>query len=564
MPVPFGISIGDFIALIEAAVTIINACKESTGSVKEYENVIRELESLKLALGLVQDVTIQDPQVKAALESVAFNCERTVREFLDKIQKYEIFTTSSTFPRDKWKRGLRKIQWALYSKDDVRLFESQLQAHTASLNILLWRVSHNSSTTSHNTQNAQRDALIRIETKLDKERKQIAAMQTMILSALTTCWTEFRALVAFILFTNFHIFDCKSGKSRMPVQITFDQPVTFEDAHGRFLPIQMAWIDSWENFETMLKWKFADVPGLRKIESQEYVLSDVFNKRDVDRSRTIKTVFRPGRSFNMSMCFELALEEQQCPKCSSSVLEAPSRESHCTACGLWYSRLRSIRDTTAGVNGLGSSLGVEYLAISESESKRIETDNYEHTDMDLLSDFHRVRILELDDIENDDDHDSLDSDTASIWSLSSGPRRGNEASNPPWNPSNEYETSAADSTDMAFVPRSVGPKKDSWEESPLAADPSEQTSNESRAESFRGVGRESSTEDTASSWRAGLASVAASSYWSIPETRGFREHLAYFGTNWTAIASHMGTKTPLMVRTKGARHLAFTTYEDIG
>lgn len=40
---------------------------------------------------------------------------------------------------------------------------------------------------------------------------------------------------------------------------------------------------------------------------------------------------------------------------------------------------------------------------------------------------------------------------------------------------------------------------------------------------------------------------AYSSYWSVPEVINFIDNVAYFGTDWLAIANHMGTKTPTMV-----------------
>ncbi|KAK5011862.1 hypothetical protein LTR60_004685, partial [Cryomyces antarcticus] len=49
--------------------------------------------------------------------------------------------------------------------------------------------------------------------------------------------------------------------------------------------------------------------------------------------------------------------------------------------------------------------------------------------------------------------------------------------------------------------------------------------------------------------QGGLSSLqraGASSYWSVPEQNDFGKFVAYFGTDWGAIASYMGTKTPTM------------------
>ena len=42
--------------------------------------------------------------------------------------------------------------------------------------------------------------------------------------------------------------------------------------------------------------------------------------------------------------------------------------------------------------------------------------------------------------------------------------------------------------------------------------------------------------------------AGASSYWSLPEVTDFPKNIAHFGTDWEAIANHMGTKTQTMVQ----------------
>ncbi|PVI07658.1 hypothetical protein DM02DRAFT_512103 [Periconia macrospinosa] len=44
-----------------------------------------------------------------------------------------------------------------------------------------------------------------------------------------------------------------------------------------------------------------------------------------------------------------------------------------------------------------------------------------------------------------------------------------------------------------------------------------------------------------------------SSYWSVTEQADFRKYVAHFGTNWVAIAQHMGTKTQTMVKNQYLR-----------
>ena len=191
MPVPFGLSIGDFITFIETTATIVNALKDSTGAAKEYQGVIRELDSLKLALVDVQNVETDDPALKAALGGVASNCQRTVQEFLDKIQKFGVSLRDSGNSRRRIKDGLRKIQWALYTKEDIRKFQMQLFSHTTSLNILVLRVRHMTATAAQKDQqetlSGHTQALIRIESKIEQDQARAAAMRATLLAALMRC-----------------------------------------------------------------------------------------------------------------------------------------------------------------------------------------------------------------------------------------------------------------------------------------------------------------------------------------------------------------------------------------
>ncbi|KAI9662832.1 MAG: hypothetical protein M1821_007879 [Bathelium mastoideum] len=212
MPVPFGISIGDFIAFIETTIKIVNALQDSKGARKDYEDIARELKSLKHALAGVQDVNTDDPQTKAALESVAGNCWRTIQDFLKKTKKYDS-SLGSTNSSNRWKDGLRKIQWALYSKEDVQKFRWQLYSHTASLILLLEQVNR---ATAAAAQRNQSDALIRIETKIDTQRKQSAAIQAMVISTVLRCWKEFQLVTALILSHNLRMFNLVANGSSLP------------------------------------------------------------------------------------------------------------------------------------------------------------------------------------------------------------------------------------------------------------------------------------------------------------------------------------------------------------
>jgi len=134
----FGFSFGDFVDGIELIRQLINAVKDGAGSSREYQDLVHELYSLERALLEVKRVQAIDelrPQ-RIAMEQAALQCQETISQFLSKISKYQpslrVGGSGST-----WRDGLRKIQWALYRKEDVQRFRAQIQGHTSSIMTLL-------------------------------------------------------------------------------------------------------------------------------------------------------------------------------------------------------------------------------------------------------------------------------------------------------------------------------------------------------------------------------------------------------------------------------------------
>lgn len=157
-----------------------------------------------------------------------------------------------------------------------------------------------------------REALIRLEDKVDQQR----IIQLMIFQALARCWSDFRALMTMILYANIKIFDTLTGPTFRSPQVQFGKPVTFQDAHGRFFPFHLQLVDSWDFFEVMLRRKFADVSGLRKIERGEYALQDKWDSRDLIRTKPFHSCFRPGSQVDMSVVFYQPHDSRgACPKC---------------------------------------------------------------------------------------------------------------------------------------------------------------------------------------------------------------------------------------------------------
>lgn len=138
MPLPFGVSVGDFVACIGLIKDIIDCLQDSQGSAAKYRGLLNSLESLQTALSKVKSVETESRE-KHALKEAARQCGYTLSAFLAKIEKYQpslkVGGSGSAF-----KDSLRKIQWAFYTKDDIAQFQAEIHGHVNSITLLLHTV----------------------------------------------------------------------------------------------------------------------------------------------------------------------------------------------------------------------------------------------------------------------------------------------------------------------------------------------------------------------------------------------------------------------------------------
>lgn len=121
---------------------------------------------------------------------------------------------------------------------------------------------------------------------------------------------------------NIRIFEAVTQMQQLmcsiPPQIEREQPVLFEDAHGRLTPFHVEFINSYAAFQAVLEARFQNMPGLRKVRNLEYSMQDIQTNQILDLSRSWENSVRPGRKFVMSMVFELPKAViSSCPGCST-------------------------------------------------------------------------------------------------------------------------------------------------------------------------------------------------------------------------------------------------------
>lgn len=133
---------------------------------------------------------------------------------------------------------------------------------------------------------------------------------------------DLRSLVTSVMESNVkifaHVLQLQQQLSNLPPQVDRQQPIVFEDAHGRIAPFHVEFINTFAVFQAVLEARFQDVPGLKKVKSFEYALQDLATRRKIDVTKSWESIFRPGRRVNMSMVFsQYQAQSSLCPGCSS-------------------------------------------------------------------------------------------------------------------------------------------------------------------------------------------------------------------------------------------------------
>jgi hypothetical protein len=119
-------------------------------------------------------------------------------------------------------------------------------------------------------------------------------------------------------------------QSRVPRECEpcwIQDPVIFEDALGRVVPLHLELVNSWEVLESVLAARFKNLPGHRKIQQKEYAFQERASKRDLDRALPWEACFQPGRRVDMSMIFKgYKGSGSSCPGCQLATEKSEDSE----------------------------------------------------------------------------------------------------------------------------------------------------------------------------------------------------------------------------------------------
>ncbi|KAJ4301366.1 hypothetical protein N0V90_003458 [Kalmusia sp. IMI 367209] len=366
----FGFSVGDIIAGIKLIKDLIESLDDAVGARPHYRRLIDEMRNLEQALTEVKNLRI-DAQSQAcqkiALEQAALQCQACIEAFLKKNAKFQpalgLQPTAST-----WRTNLRKIQWAVCRQDAVDKFRAEIAGHVLTINTLLATTQlafttfqADRTTQYHEASEAHHQEGHEARTLVKKNNEILNTQADLILTISRTvahCSTQQQSknlseIMLKVLETNMKIYQLvldtqKVQQAHMPQQIDRQQPIYFEDAHGRLSAFHIEFINCFEAFQAVMEIRFRHVPGLKKIQKNQYLIQEPSTKRRLNLQGPWESVFLPGRKVVMSMVFQTPqVTMTSCPGCQSEnevATDASQAQIQCSNpdCGIWYQRISEV------------------------------------------------------------------------------------------------------------------------------------------------------------------------------------------------------------------------------
>ncbi|TEY81030.1 hypothetical protein BOTCAL_0035g00230 [Botryotinia calthae] len=332
----FGFSIGDFIAVGEVIVTLIEGLRETGGSKSDYQELVRELQSLEKALKHVEKVSTSKGS-NIGLDGVkcaALLCRYPLEEL----------SLGSRAPRGIKTAG-RKIQWAFMKKDEVQKLLGYLSIHTDSINMMLLtlgleafdladkKAEENHLSLMNLTEDARVDIL---DTKISDsfmDQSLLASSNQSMLTSLSSvingevvlplkslgdiATQNFTSTQQMLLMAS----EIRGMLSSIDTRFTYFQaPVKVEDALGRGFPIPSEY--SFDDLRATIHSRFKEGPGHYQVSSVHYdILNGKNRKQVISAGSCERREFLPGSTLTMAIILDDVLThgEGLCPmpRCGS-------------------------------------------------------------------------------------------------------------------------------------------------------------------------------------------------------------------------------------------------------
>lgn len=138
MAVPIGISVGDFIATIKLFKDIANALDEHGGAQSDYQNTVRNLETVQALLSRLESyhsASGQTTQINA-IRAQAQAIHADVQTFLRNVQKFKK-SLGSGVPTSKRHGIVDKLKWSRKQAKKVAKLSTSVDVGLRNIQVLL-------------------------------------------------------------------------------------------------------------------------------------------------------------------------------------------------------------------------------------------------------------------------------------------------------------------------------------------------------------------------------------------------------------------------------------------
>ncbi|KFX92430.1 hypothetical protein V490_05378 [Pseudogymnoascus sp. VKM F-3557] len=453
MPVPFGVGVGDFIAVGKLIAKVATELRKNGEAAPMYQSLLLELEALDRALYQLQ--TLQPSRHELlqlnSIRAMALLCERPLQEFLDKTSKFQ--PTLGTFAT------VRSITIAENDRAEVAEgLDKKIMAHRGLLEEVKGKmeISEKQQSGMSTQLERQTESLQRLETDaeiLDGQiKEQSAALKevrllasiaelktTSILSATTDILTLITSglstlqaiathlLNTFELFTTFtaemriamgellqQFWSLQNTLSRieqaLPTQVHLPT-IQFTDAFGDNMALPYQLCRNWSTFKELLRVMYMNRQGWSRVNTGRYLIMQARGGQPIKRE-VWQDAFREGDHLSMCIALEdVRAKEGRCPfpSCDALLDGAENRNGGkvCQECGRWsFTTLRlSVSDESLlpmldyeyvdqdQLDQGRSEVGINHNAIAEDVE--IYRQIYVHTNSDNLRLSLDPAVLEL-------------------------------------------------------------------------------------------------------------------------------------------------------------------------
>ena len=138
MAVPFGFSVGDFLAGIGLIKTVISAIKDTGGAATDYQVLVQELQHLQILLEQLKDLKPNASSLSHvnAVRGMALTFRVPLSEFLQKIEQYKSSLKAGS-SKGQWITAPRKAQWAVSMPEEVSKMRAIITMKIVTVSLLL-------------------------------------------------------------------------------------------------------------------------------------------------------------------------------------------------------------------------------------------------------------------------------------------------------------------------------------------------------------------------------------------------------------------------------------------